>query len=127
METKTKNSPTTSNSPKLKKPRPVLPNYSAQEKAQAILRVWTERCKPSEVCREMNVNWITFEQWQRRAMEGMLQALEPRVSLAKGRALSPRLQALLLKRQQTSNTSKIVERLQQIQLAKAPEPAAQNP
>lgn len=103
----------------------MLPNYSAQEKAQAILRVWTERCKPSEVCREMNVTWITFEQWQRRAMEGMLQALEPRVNLAKGQALSPRLQALLLKRQQTANLNKIVDRLQQIQLAKTAEPAAQ--
>ncbi len=103
----------------------MLPNYSAQEKAQAILRVWTERCKASEVCREMKVTWITFEQWQRRAIEGMLQALEPRVNLARGQALSPRLQALLFKRQQTLTTAKIVDRLQQIQLAKAPEPAAQ--
>jgi len=127
METKTKNLSTTSSSPKPKKVRPVLPTYSAQEKAQAILRVWTERCKPAEVCREMNVTWITFEQWQRRAMEGMLQALEPRVSLSKGQALSPRLQALLLKQQRTITTGKIVDRLQQIQLAKPPEPAAQTP
>ena len=127
MEAKTKNSPTTSSSPKPKKLRPPLPTYSAQEKAQAILRVWTERCKPAEVCREMNVTWITFEQWQRRAMEGMLQALEPRVNLAKGQALSPRLQALLLKRQQACSTAKIADRLQQIQLAKGPEPAAQTP
>jgi len=75
----------------------------------------------------MNVTWITFEQWQRRAMEGMLQALEPRVNLARGAALSPRLQALLLKQQRTLNTGKIVNRLQQIQLAKTPEPAAQTP
>ena len=34
METKTKNSPTTSSSPKQKKLRPPLPTYSAQEKAQ---------------------------------------------------------------------------------------------
>ena len=68
---------------------------------------------------------MTFEQWQRRAMEGMLQALEPRVNLAQGQALSPRLQALLLKRQQTINTRKIVNRLEQIQLAKPPEVAAQ--
>ena len=127
METKTKNSSTTSNSPKPKKPRPALSTFSAQDKAQAILRVWTERCKPTEVCREMNISWITFEQWQRRAMEGLLQALEPRVNLARGQALSPRLQALLCKRQQTINTRKIVNRLEQIQLAKAPEPAAQIP
>ena len=129
MEIKTKNSSMTlsSSSPKPKKPRPVSPTYSAQDKAQAVLRVWTERCKPAEVCRELKVNWVTFEQWQQRAMEGMLQALEPRLNLAKGQALSPRLQALLFKRQQASTARKIVERLEQIQLAKPPEDAAKTP
>ena len=125
METKTKNSFTTSNTPKAKRPRPPSPLYSAQEKAQAILAVWTERCKPVDVCREMKVNWATFEQWQQRAMEGMLQALEPRVNLTAGQALNPRLQALLLKRQQLTSTRKLAQRLEQIQLAKAQEPAAQ--
>jgi transposase-like protein len=127
METKTKNSSTTSNSPKVKRPQLTQPSYSAQDKAQAILRVWTDRCKPSEVCRELKVNWTTFQQWQQRAMEGMLQALEPRVNLARGQALSPRLQALLLKRQATTTTRKIAERLEQIQLASPPEAAAQTP
>ena len=126
METKTRNSPTTSRSPKPKKTRLPSPTYSAQDKAQAILRLWTERAKASELCRELNVTWITLEQWQQRAMEGMLQALEPRVNLAKGQALSPRLQALLLK-QQAVHTRKIVDRLEQIQLAKAPEDPAQSP
>jgi hypothetical protein len=75
----------------------------------------------------MKVNWITFQQWQRRAMEGMLQALESRVNLARGEALSPRLQALLLNRQKAANTSKLAARLEQIQLAKAPVPPAQTP
>ncbi len=123
METKIKNSSTTSSSPKVKRPRPTQPSYTAQEKAQAILRVWTERCKPSEVCRELKVNWVTFSQWQRRAMEGMLQALEPRVNLTTSQALNPRLQALLLKRQ-TTITRKLAQRLEQIQLANPPEPAA---
>jgi len=125
METKTKNSPTTSNSPKPKKPRPPSHSYSAQEKAQAILAVWTERCKPAEVCREMNVNWMTFNHWQQRAMEGMLQALESRVNLARGEVLSPRLQALLLNRQKAFSTRRLAQRLEQIQLAKPQEPAAQ--
>jgi hypothetical protein len=87
--------------------------------------VWTERCKPVEVCRDLKVNWITFNHWQQRAMEGLLQALEPRVNLARGGVLSPRLQALLLKRQQLTSTRKLAQRLEQIQLAKAQEPAAQ--
>jgi hypothetical protein len=70
---------------------------------------------------------MTFNHWQQRAMEGMLQALEPRVNLARGEVLSPRLQALLLKRQQMASTHKLARRLEQIQLAKAQEPAAQTP
>jgi transposase-like protein len=116
----------TSNSLKPNRPRLIPPPYSAQEKVQAVLRVWTERCKASELCRELQVNYVTFDQWQQRAMEGMLQALEPRVNLAQGQALSPRLQALLLKRQQLTSTRKLAQRLEQIQLAKPPEPAAQS-
>ncbi len=60
-------------------------------------------------------------------MEGMLQALEPRVNLAKGAVLSPRLQALLARRHKPPNTQKLAQRLEQIQLAKTPETPAQNP
>lgn len=127
MENKTRNSPTTLNNPKPKANRQVPPNYSAQQKAQAILRVWTERCKASKICQELGINWTTFEQWQQRAMEGMLQALEPKANLARGAALSPRLLSLLQKRQSTAKAEKLSQRLEQIQLAKAPEETAKTP
>jgi len=117
----------TSNSPKPKASKPAPPSYTAQEKAEAILRVWTERCSGSEICRELRINWTTLEQWQQRAMEGMLQALEPRINLAKGAALSPRLVALLQKRQSAAKAQKLAQRLEQIQLAKPAEPAPQTP
>jgi hypothetical protein len=85
------------------------------DKAQAVLAVWTERCKPVDVCQQFHINWMTFNQWQRRAMEGMLQALESRVNLAKGHALSPRLQALLQRQQRNSQLTKLSSRLEQIQ------------
>lgn len=91
------------------------------EKAQAVLAVWTDRCKAAEVCRQLNIRSMTFHQWQSRAMEGMLQALETRVNLARGQVLSPRLQTLLQKRA----LPKLQARLQQIQLAKTSEPASQ--
>jgi transposase-like protein len=122
METKIKNSPTTSN--KTRRPRQPVPSYPASEKVQAVLAVWTDRCKAAEVCRQLKINFMTFQHWQRRAMEGMLQALESRVNLAKGQALSPRLQALLASRQRQINTAKIASRLEQIQLARTEEPAA---
>ena len=48
-------------------------------------------------------------------MEGMLQALEPQVKLTEGKALSPRLQALLQKRQRSADVDKITSRLEQLQ------------
>jgi transposase-like protein len=92
-------------------PNPVVQAVSAFDKVQAILAVWTERVKAAEVCRQMGVNPITFYQWQDRAMEGMLQALESRVNLTSGAVLSPRLQALLNKRLHTAGTGKLETKL----------------
>jgi hypothetical protein len=71
----------------------------------------------------MQINCMTFHQWQQRAMEGMLQALESRVNLARGEVLNPRLQTLLLSR--AARPQKLTKRLEQIQLAAAEEKAAQ--
>jgi len=106
-----------------RKKRTPSPPHSAPDKVQAVLAVWTERCKPAEVCRQLNINWITFNQWQQRAMEGMLQALESRVNLSQGEALSPRLQALLQHRQPTLTATKLTRRLRQINKIANPPPA----
>ena len=87
-------------------------HYGAMEKCQAVLSVWTERRKPVEVCRELSIPWMMLSHWQQRAMEGMLQALEPRVNLEKGPALSPRLQTLLEKRRMNLMTSAAQRRLE---------------
>lgn len=76
-------------------------NYGAMEKCQAVLSIWTEKRRPAEICRELQIPWMVLSHWQKRAMEGMLQALEPRVRLEKGPALSPRLQAMLQKKRMT--------------------------
>ena len=118
--TSTKPAPTTNAKPERKK-RTTTPPHSAPEKVQAVLAVWTERCKPAEVCRQLNINWITFHHWQRRAMEGMLQALESRVNLSRGDALSPRLQTLLQHQQRTMNVARLSHRLEQVnKLATSP-------
>lgn len=87
-------------------------NLSATQKAQAVLAVWTEKARPAEVCRQLSINWITFSQWQRRAMEGMLQALEPHVNLSEG--LSPRLQQLLQKQQRHAALNQLTQRLEKL-------------
>jgi hypothetical protein len=95
-------------------------NYGAMEKCKAVLSVWTERRRPAEICRELSIPWMVLAHWQKRAMEGMLQALEPRVSLEKGPMLSPRLQALLEKKRLSLLTSTAQGRLDKT-LSKAQE------
>ena len=80
--------------------------------------MWTEKARPAEICRQLSINWVTFNQWQDRAMEGMLQALESRLNLASGEALSPRLQQLLNRRQHAAATARLSERLEKVQAAR---------
>ena len=97
-------------------------NHGAMEKCRAVLAVWTERRRPAEVCRELGIPWMVLSQWQKRAMEGMLQALEPRVILDKGPALSPRLQAMLEKKRLTLPVqSRLEKTLSKAQEARKPE------
>jgi hypothetical protein len=113
--------PPTTTEKKSKSPAPAL---SAMDKAQAVLAVWTDRCKPVDVCRQFKINWMTFNHWQRRAMEGMLQALESRVNLAKGEALSPRLRNLLQRQQGRNNLNRLASRLEAVQQNKIANPPA---
>jgi transposase-like protein len=115
----------TSTSDKPQKKNRTNLQHSAQDKAQAVLAIWTERCKPSEVCRQLNITWITLSYWQRRAMEGMLQALQTRVDLSKGQALTPRLQTLLQHYQPPQNQKRLSGRLKQIQQKKVASPQSE--
>jgi len=83
--------------------------HTAEEKCRAVLSVCSERRKPGEICRELGVAWTVLNQWQARAMEGMLLALQPRVPIEKGVALSPRL-AVLLERKSKGGAMKGLDR-----------------
>ena len=99
--------------PKVERPRTEekkgRSGHTAEQKCRAVLSVWTERRKPVEICRELGVPWSLLNQWQDRAMEGMLLALQPRVPVEKGVALNPRL-AVLLERKSKGGTIKGLER-----------------
>jgi transposase-like protein len=97
-------------------------NHSAEQKAQAVLAVWTERVKVAEVMKSLGVPYMTLQQWQERALEGMLQALEPRTNLADGGALSPRLKSLLARRRTEETKGKLKSRLQKLQEVAPPSP-----
>ena len=83
--------------------------HTAKEKCRAVLSVWTEKRKPGEVCREMGIAWTVLNQWQERAMEGMLLALQPRIAVDKAVALNSRL-AVLLERKSKGGAMKELER-----------------
>ena len=63
----------------------------------------------------MGVVWGVLKQWEDRAMEGMLWAMQPWVRVEKGVALSPRLAVLLEKKSQAGMTKGLDKRLKKLQ------------
>jgi transposase-like protein len=89
--------------------------HTAEEKCRAVLSVWTEKRKAAEVCRELGIAWTLLNQWEARAMEGILQALGSRVRMEKTVALSPRLAVLLDKKVQQGSMKGLERRLASLQ------------
>jgi len=96
--------------------------HTAEQKCRAVLSVWTERRKPGEVCRELGVAWGLLNQWQERAMEGMLLALQPRVPVEKGVTLNPRLAVLLERKSKAGGMKGLERRLVRLQGSPAAKP-----
>jgi transposase-like protein len=101
------NKPTTKSQPQSKSPRRRKTTrqhrrFSAKEKVQAVLSVWTERRKPSHLCKEMGITWQQLSSWQDKGLTAMIEALEPRAPAedAKPPLLSDRLRKLLDKQVQ---------------------------
>lgn len=92
--------------------------FQVAEKCQAVLSIWSERRKPSEVCRELSIKWAVLNHWQNRAMEGMMAALEPKRGKQeqRGPALGQKLENLLNRvSQRTGKITKLERRLERIQ------------
>jgi transposase-like protein len=86
--------------------------HSARQKVQAVLAWWTERRRPSEICRELEITSNLLSQWQERAMEGMLMALEPRTRSAEDQkpALPSKVERLLERKTSPSGPQSRLER-----------------
>lgn len=100
-----------------KKPLPL----SALDRTKAVLSVWAERRKPSEICRGLNVKWAVLRNWEDRALQGMLQSLEPRMRKDRAPALSNRLEKLLGKKTEQGEAlkSRLHARLTSLQESKS--------
>jgi transposase-like protein len=94
-------------------------HWNPAEKCRAVLAIWTERRKPTEICQELQVSWGMLNQWEKKALEGMMHALEPLTKREqRGPALGKRLQTMLEKRglqEGTSPADRLEERLQKLQ------------
>jgi transposase-like protein len=101
--------------------------YTAHQRAQAVLSVWTERRRGAEVCRQLGINSTRLAQWQERAMAGMLDALQPRrlPEQQLGPALTSKLERLLARQALTAEgqLSKLEKRLAKL----PPEPTVTPP
>jgi transposase-like protein len=100
------------------------PHHSAQQRAQAVLSVWTERRRPREVCQELGIHPAGLSHWEKRALAGMLKALESEPRQEPGPALSPKLERLLARQvlQQKGRMAKLEKRLAKLQEPKSPSP-----
>ena len=71
--------------------------YGAKEKAQAVLALWSGRRSPTALTQELEVPWTLINTWEKRALSGMLTALDPTWKKAEEAPLSlpPRLEKLM--------------------------------
>ena len=99
-------------------------HHSAQQRAQAVLSIWTERRRPAEVCQELAISPVVLSHWEKRALAAMLQALESQTRLEPGPALSPKLERLLARQalQHKGRMAKLEKRLAKLQEPKSPWP-----
>ena len=102
------------------KERPLAPRrtFTGRQKSEAVLSVWSARRKPAEVCRNLQINYARLQHWQKRALEAMLEALEPKRAEERpqGPALGANLEKLLDRAsQRVTKLSKLEQRLEKIQ------------
>ena len=92
--------------------------FTARSKCEAVLSVWAERRKPSEMCKQLGITWASLNHWQNQALAAMLKALEPRTRTEEQRpaSLGPNLEKLLEKTERRANRlNKLERRLEKIQ------------
>ena len=98
--------------------------YTAQQRVQAVLSLWTERRRPADLCQELAISPKVLAHWEERALAAMLQALATPTRREPGPALSPKLERLVARQalRQQGRLAKLEKRLAKLQDPKAPPP-----
>jgi transposase-like protein len=118
-KSKMKNLSTNSGKDQTKEKKKEHRNFTPTEKSKAVLSVWSERRSPAEVCREMSITWMQFNQWQNQSMKGMFSALENKKDQVKCPPISERLEKLMERRSGIPKPSKMAKHLEKLQQEKA--------
>jgi len=71
--------------------------FTAKEKSQAVLSLWSGRRSPSALTKALDVPWVVLNDWEKRALSGMLTALDPNWQKPAQAGLPPRLERLMQK------------------------------
>ncbi len=94
--------------------------YSAQQRVQAVLSIWSERRRTRQVCRELAIHPSALYAWERRALAAMIEALghrehgrPSRPSDAEKEALQRQAQELQAKFQVLEQTARIRQALEE--------------
>ena len=70
--------------------------HPVREKCLAVLSVWARKRRASSVCRELGISWGILNQWEKRALQGMLEGLGQKGKIPEQPLnLGPRLERLL--------------------------------
>ncbi len=111
-------------SPEVRTRKEPLP-YTAQQRVQAVLALWTERRRPAALCQELAISPKVLAHWEERALAAMLQALETPARREPGPALSPKLERLVARQavRQQGRLARLEQRLAKLQGPKTPLPA----
>lgn len=72
-------------------------SFTAAQKCQAVLQLWSQSRSMSELARELQISYTTLDKWQTAAMAAMMKELAPKTPTPGSREqnLNPRLQKLL--------------------------------
>ena len=95
MSQPAKNSPQKNSPTKKTRKSTTRRQFSALQKCQAVLSLWTESSTQSKICQDLQVNSLSLQRWEKLAIAAMLQALEPKKKASQTCSLSPRLEKLL--------------------------------
>jgi transposase-like protein len=101
--------------------------FSAEVKTRAVLSLWTERRRPAEICRELQITGNLLDLWQKKAMEALLTAMEPREGVEESPSLPARIEKILRKQVSKEPVSRLVRHLDALKSLPEANPKAAAP